>query len=203
MLYEGDRFHSSSTCTYCRPGVYCVLSHCAISPDDVIIDAKSGTTGAGRAPKEAFLFCEVADGIHAYGVASHRHAPEIEQGVSDAAGRAVVLNFTPHLMPMSRGILESIYVKTAPGNSSLKTLGLQAIDAIALPSSAAPLWNLSSLNCSASAQDPPEAKEALCTSTQRRITSLEVRVLWVHKCLVALDSPLLLNTTLPRDRSLP
>jgi N-acetyl-gamma-glutamyl-phosphate reductase len=88
-----------------------------ISPDDIIIDAKSGTTGAGRAPKEAFLFCEVTDGIQAYGVASHRHAPEIEQGVSEAAGRDVVLNFTPHLMPMSRGILESIYVKLTPGKT--------------------------------------------------------------------------------------
>lgn len=89
-----------------------------ISPDDIIIDAKSGTTGAGRAPKEAFLFCEVTDGIHAYGVASHRHSPEIEQGVSEAAGKPVTLNFTPHLMPMSRGILESIYVKLAPGKTA-------------------------------------------------------------------------------------
>ena len=65
------------------------------------------------------LFCEVADGIHAYSVASHRHAPEIEQGLSEAAGgKAITLNFTPHLMPMSRGILESIYVKLAPGKSA-------------------------------------------------------------------------------------
>ena len=89
-----------------------------ITGEDIIIDAKSGTTGAGRAPKEAFLFCEVADGIAAYGVASHRHAPEIEQGLSDAAGSDVIINFTPHLMPMSRGILESIYVKLAPGKTA-------------------------------------------------------------------------------------
>ena len=89
-----------------------------ILPDDIIIDAKSGTTGAGRAPKESSLFCEVTDGIHAYGVASHRHAPEIEQGLSDAIkGSNIIINFTPHLMPMSRGILESIYVKLAPGRS--------------------------------------------------------------------------------------
>jgi len=91
-----------------------------ISPEDIIIDAKSGTTGAGRAAKEAFLFCEVADGIHAYGVASHRHAPEIEQQLSLAKGGAndIVVNFTPHLMPMSRGILESIYVKMTPGTTA-------------------------------------------------------------------------------------
>lgn len=87
-----------------------------ILPDDIIIDAKSGTTGAGRAAKEAFLYCEVADGIHAYGVASHRHAPEIEQGLAAASDRQnLVVNFTPHLMPMSRGILETIYVKLAAG----------------------------------------------------------------------------------------
>ena len=91
-----------------------------ISSEDIIIDAKSGTTGAGRAAKEAFLYCEVADGIHAYGVATHRHAPEIEQQLSLAASgtNGVVVNFTPHLMPMSRGILESIYVKMTPGSSA-------------------------------------------------------------------------------------
>mmetsp|Transcript_15624 Transcript_15624/g.42079 ORF Transcript_15624/g.42079 Transcript_15624/m.42079 type:complete len:430 (+) Transcript_15624:157-1446(+) len=89
-----------------------------IEPQDIIIDAKSGTTGAGRAAKVGSLFCEVSDGIHAYGVASHRHAPEIEQGLSAAAGAPVVVNFTPHLMPMNRGILEAIYVKLAPGVSA-------------------------------------------------------------------------------------
>lgn len=91
-----------------------------ISSDDIIIDAKSGTTGAGRAAKEAFLFCEVTDGIHAYGVASHRHAPEIEQQLALAKGGAgeVIINFTPHLMPMSRGILETIYVKLTPGTTT-------------------------------------------------------------------------------------
>jgi N-acetyl-gamma-glutamyl-phosphate reductase len=87
----------------------------AIETGDIIIDAKSGVTGAGREAKETNLFAEVAEGIHAYGVANHRHAPEIEQGLSQAAGREVVVNFTPHLMPMSRGILSSIYVKLANG----------------------------------------------------------------------------------------
>jgi N-acetyl-gamma-glutamyl-phosphate reductase len=86
-----------------------------IDVDDIVIDAKSGVSGAGRAAKEGSLFAEVAEGVHAYGVASHRHAPEIEQGVSRAAGRPVLLNFTPHLMPMNRGILSSIYVRLANG----------------------------------------------------------------------------------------
>lgn len=78
---------------------------------DIIVDAKSGVSGAGRAAKEANLYVEIAEGIHAYGVASHRHAPEIEQGLSRAAGASVTVNFTPHLMPMSRGILSTIYVR--------------------------------------------------------------------------------------------
>lgn len=89
-----------------------------ISTDDLIIDAKSGVSGAGRDAKQSSLYAEVTEGIHAYGVASHRHAPEIEQGLSEAAGRPVVVNFTPHLMPMSRGILSSIYVRLADGASA-------------------------------------------------------------------------------------
>lgn len=86
-----------------------------ILTDDIIIDAKSGTSGAGRAAKEANLYCEVTEGIHAYGVASHRHAPEIEQELGAAAGRDVLVAFTPHLMPMSRGMLSTIYVRAAKG----------------------------------------------------------------------------------------
>lgn len=86
-----------------------------IEADDIIIDAKSGTSGAGRSAKEANLYCEVTEGIHAYGIASHRHAPEIEQELGLAAGREVLVTFTPHLMPMSRGMLSTIYVKTAQG----------------------------------------------------------------------------------------
>jgi N-acetyl-gamma-glutamyl-phosphate reductase len=87
----------------------------AIDPDSIIIDAKSGVTGAGRSPREDLLFTEVQDGIHAYGVAKHRHAPEIDQGLTVAAGRPVVATFTPHLMPMNRGILATIYVRLAGG----------------------------------------------------------------------------------------
>ena len=86
-----------------------------IVADDIIIDAKSGVSGAGRDARQGSLYAEVTEGIHAYGVAGHRHAPEIEQGLSEAAGRLVVVNFTPHLMPMSRGILSSIYVRLAGG----------------------------------------------------------------------------------------
>jgi N-acetyl-gamma-glutamyl-phosphate reductase len=92
-----------------------------IDVDDIVIDAKSGVSGAGRAAKESSLFAEVAEGVHAYGVAAHRHAPEIEEQVSAAAGHPVVLNFTPHLMPMNRGILASIYVRLT-GNSTADDL---------------------------------------------------------------------------------
>jgi N-acetyl-gamma-glutamyl-phosphate reductase len=92
-----------------------LLAEKLIDADDIIIDAKSGVTGAGRDAKLGSLYAEVTEGIHAYGIAGHRHAPEIEQGLSQAAGRPIIVNFTPHLMPMSRGILASIYVKTAPG----------------------------------------------------------------------------------------
>ncbi len=86
-----------------------------IDADDIVIDAKSGVTGAGRAPKETSLFAEVSEGISAYGIANHRHMPEIEQGLSAAAGRKVTVSFTPHLMPMNRGILSTIYVRMTGG----------------------------------------------------------------------------------------
>src|SRR6516165_1980123 len=83
----------------------------AVEPDEIIIDAKSGMTGAGRAAKPEMLFSEVAEGVHAYGVGHHRHMAELDQEFSKAAGRTVVATFTPHLMPMSRGILSTIYVR--------------------------------------------------------------------------------------------
>jgi len=93
----------------------------AIDPDAIIIDAKSGMTGAGRAAKEEMLFSEVAEGIHAYGVGRHRHMAELDQEFSKAAGREVVVSFTPHLVPMNRGILSTIYVRTM-NQGSAKTL---------------------------------------------------------------------------------
>jgi N-acetyl-gamma-glutamyl-phosphate reductase len=75
----------------------------------IIIDSKTGVSGAGRDAKQASLFTEVAEGINAYGVATHRHTPEIEQCLEDFAGAPVRVTFTPHLIPMSRGILATIY----------------------------------------------------------------------------------------------
>lgn len=86
----------------------------AIDPLSIIIDAKSGVSGAGRDAKVGSLFTEVSEGIHPYGVATHRHGPEIEQCLTDFAGRPIELIFTPHLVPMSRGILATIYVRNAP-----------------------------------------------------------------------------------------
>ena len=83
----------------------------AIDPDEIVIDAKSGMTGAGRAAKEEMLFSEVSEGFHAYGVGHHRHMAELDQEFSLAAGRNVVASFTPHLVPMNRGILATIYVR--------------------------------------------------------------------------------------------
>lgn len=88
-----------------------------IDADDIVIDAKSGVTGAGRGLKETSLYAEVAEGIAAYGIARHRHMPEIEQGLSRAAGRPVTVSFTPHLVPMNRGILSTIYVRLIGGAS--------------------------------------------------------------------------------------
>jgi len=83
----------------------------AIDPDEIVIDAKSGMTGAGRAAKEEMLFSEVSEGFHAYGVGHHRHMAELDQEFSKAAGRDVIVSFTPHLVPMNRGILSTIYVR--------------------------------------------------------------------------------------------
>ena len=83
----------------------------AIDPDEIVVDAKSGMTGAGRAAKEEMLFSEVSEGFHAYGVGHHRHMAELDQEFSKAAGRSVVVSFTPHLVPMNRGIFSTIYVR--------------------------------------------------------------------------------------------
>ena len=89
--------------------VYPLLKEGMIDPNTIIIDAKSGTSGAGRGAKVANLYCEVNENIKAYGVAGHRHTPEIEEQLSYAAGEPVLLNFTPHLVPMNRGILVTAY----------------------------------------------------------------------------------------------
>lgn len=86
-----------------------------VSHEGIIIDAKSGISGAGRSEKQGSLHTEVSEGIHAYAVGTHRHAPEIEQELSVAAGKPVTVTFTPHLMPMNRGILATIYVSLING----------------------------------------------------------------------------------------
>jgi N-acetyl-gamma-glutamyl-phosphate reductase len=94
-----------------------LLSAGLISPRRVIIDSKSGVSGAGRAPKTDSLYCEVNEGVHAYGLGTHRHGPEIRQELSAAAGREVDMIFTPHLIPMNRGILTTAYAEISPGVS--------------------------------------------------------------------------------------
>ncbi|MBI1384563.1 MAG: N-acetyl-gamma-glutamyl-phosphate reductase [Rhizobiales bacterium] len=86
-----------------------------IAPDDLIIDAKSGVSGAGRSLKQNVLFCEAGEGLSPYGIAKHRHAPEIEQEIARVTGGDVRVNFTPHLVPMSRGELVTCHVRLAPG----------------------------------------------------------------------------------------
>jgi N-acetyl-gamma-glutamyl-phosphate reductase len=86
-----------------------------IEVEDLIIDAKSGVSGAGRALKQNTLFCEAGEGTSPYAIAAHRHAPEIEQEISRAAGRPVMVNFTPHLVPMSRGELCTMYARLVQG----------------------------------------------------------------------------------------
>ena len=81
----------------------------------LIVDAKSGTSGAGRGAKVDNLYCEVNENVKAYGVAAHRHTPEIEEQLGYAAGEQVVLNFTPHLIPMNRGILITAYAAVKEG----------------------------------------------------------------------------------------
>ena len=103
---------------------YPLVKEGLIDTDTLIIDAKSGTSGAGRSAKVANLYCEVNENIKAYNVAGHRHTPEIEEQLGYAAGKEIMLNFTPHLVPMNRGILVTEYaklklVKRADGSSGL------------------------------------------------------------------------------------
>ncbi len=111
-----------------NPGCYPTCSTLSIYPlvkeglidlSTLIIDAKSGTSGAGRGAKVDNLYCEVNENIKAYGVAGHRHTPEIEEQLGYAAGEEVLLNFTPHLVPMNRGILITAYASLKKENGAL------------------------------------------------------------------------------------
>ncbi|HET6515699.1 MAG TPA: N-acetyl-gamma-glutamyl-phosphate reductase [Thermodesulfovibrionales bacterium] len=92
-------------------GLYPALRKGLVDPDSIIVDSKSGTSGAGRQSDVAYSFCEVNEGFRAYGIAKHRHTPEIEQEFSLAAGEEIKVTFTPHLVPLDRGILTTLYAK--------------------------------------------------------------------------------------------
>ena len=96
-------------------GLYPLLKARLIRPGSIIVDAKSGVSGAGRKAELGLMFTEVNERFRAYGVATHRHTPEIEQELSAAAGEPVKVSFTPHLVPMTRGILSTIYAEAQPG----------------------------------------------------------------------------------------
>lgn len=125
-----------------NPGCYTTCSILTAYPlvkeglidfDSLIIDAKSGTSGAGRGAKVPGLFCEVNENIKAYGVTSHRHTPEIEEQLGYAAGRELTVNFTPHLVPMNRGILVTEYAslkKVTQKDGSLSYPSYEEIKAV-------------------------------------------------------------------------
>ena len=95
--------------------IYPMVKEGLIHPNTIIIDAKSGTSGAGRGAKVDNLYCEVNENIKAYGVGTHRHTPEIEEQLGYASGEDVVISFTPHLVPMNRGILVTEYAELKSG----------------------------------------------------------------------------------------
>ena len=100
-----------------------LLARGLIQSEDIIIDAKSGVSGAGRSIKQSNLYCEIAESMYAYGVGKHRHAPEIEQELGIAANKDMIVNFTPHLIPMTRGEYITAHVKLSDGKtiSDLRT----------------------------------------------------------------------------------
>ena len=126
-LVEVHRERIKSARLVANPGCYTTCAQLPLLPliaaraidlDEIVIDAKSGMTGAGRAAKENMLFSEVSEGFHAYGVGHHRHMAELDQEFSGAAGREVIVTFTPHLVPMNRGILSTIYARALGGRSA-------------------------------------------------------------------------------------
>ncbi|MRR56748.1 MAG: N-acetyl-gamma-glutamyl-phosphate reductase [Deltaproteobacteria bacterium] len=105
-------------------GLAPLLRNGIIDPSTIIADSKSAVSGAGRGAKVDTLFCEVNEGFKAYGVAAHRHTPEIEQELSLLAGEGVTISFTPHLVPMDRGILSTIYAGLSVDSSTSELLAL-------------------------------------------------------------------------------
>ncbi len=92
-------------------GLYPLLKEGLLQLDSIIADSKSGVSGAGRTPSMGNIYSETTETIKAYGIATHRHTPEIEDKLSRIAGEPLLVNFTPHLTPMTRGILSTIYGK--------------------------------------------------------------------------------------------
>ncbi|KMZ65508.1 N-acetyl-gamma-glutamyl-phosphate reductase [Zostera marina] len=122
-LTEVSRVEIQNARLVANPGCYPTTIQIPIIPllkdrlikhRNITIDAKSGVSGAGRSAKEANLYTEISEGIYSYGITKHRHVPEIEQGLSYAADSEVTISFTPHLMPMSRGMQSTMYVEMSP-----------------------------------------------------------------------------------------
>jgi N-acetyl-gamma-glutamyl-phosphate reductase len=103
-------------------GLYPAIKNRLIDIGSIIIDSKSGTSGAGRKSEIALSYCEVNEGFKAYAIATHRHTPEIEQELSVIAGKDIKVNFTPHLAPFDRGILSTIYARLAKSSDTKRML---------------------------------------------------------------------------------
>ena len=119
-LPEINRANIRGASIIANPGCYPTSAILGLAPlmdldyidaDSIIVDAKSGTSGAGRNHAQPFMFCEVNESVRAYGISVHRHTPEIEQALSDISKKKIRIIFTPHLIPMDRGILSTIYVR--------------------------------------------------------------------------------------------
>lgn len=105
-------------------GLYPAIKNKLIDTESIVIDSKSGTSGAGRKSDISFSFCEVNEGFKAYGLTTHRHTPEIEQELSAIAKRDIKVNFTPHLVPIDRGILTTVYARIMKSTETEKVLEL-------------------------------------------------------------------------------
>jgi N-acetyl-gamma-glutamyl-phosphate reductase len=105
-------------------GLYPALKGGLVDTGSIVIDSKSGTSGAGRRSDVVYSFCEVSDGFRAYGIATHRHTPEIEQEISLISKEKVKVNFTPHLLPLSRGLLSTVYARLRKRMDTKQLLGL-------------------------------------------------------------------------------
>ena len=105
-------------------GLAPLLKENLIEPDTIVVDSKSGVSGAGRSPSLDNHFCEVNEGVKAYKVCEHRHMPEIEEVLSVYSGNGVSVSFTPHLIPMDRGILSTIYVRLTKKRTTTELISL-------------------------------------------------------------------------------